>query len=68
FMTPNEIRSRYKVHNKIRGGGWLGVKPGQVTDDTEMALALARAIVDAGGWDLQKIAENFLLLRHGALN
>ena len=65
FMTPNEIRSRYKVHNKIRGGGWLGVKPGQVTDDTEMALALARAIVDAGGWDLQKIAENFLAWMRG---
>lgn len=60
FMTPGEIRSRYKVHNKLRGGGWLGVKPGQVTDDTEMSLALARAIVDAGGWDVQKIAENFL--------
>lgn len=60
FMTPGEIRSRYKVHNTLRGGGWLGVKPGQVTDDTEMSLALARAIVDAGGWDVQKIAENFL--------
>lgn len=65
FMTPNEIRSRYKVHDKIRGGGWLGVKPGQVTDDTEMALALARAIVDAGGWDLHKIAENFLAWMRG---
>ena len=60
FLTPAEIRSRYKLHNKIRGGGWLGVKPGQVTDDTEMSLALARALMAAGGWDLQGIAEQFL--------
>lgn len=60
FMTPAEIRSQYKVHNKMRGGGWLGVKPGQVTDDTEMSLAIARAIDQAGGWSLQGIAENFL--------
>ncbi|AMV70508.1 hypothetical protein JCM30471_25010 [Desulfuromonas carbonis] len=60
FMTPGEIRARYKLHNKIRGGGWLGVKPGQVTDDTEMSLALARALIAAGGWDLQGIAEQFL--------
>ncbi len=60
FMTPAEIKSLYKVHNKMRGGGWLGVKPGQVTDDTEMSLAIAQAIDTAGSWDLQGIAENFL--------
>lgn len=60
FMTPGEIRARYKVHQKIRGGGWLGIKPGQVTDDTEMSLAMSRALVAAGGWDLQGIAEEFL--------
>jgi len=59
FMTPNEIRSRYKVHNKIRGGGWLGVKPGQVTDDTEMTLCVARGIVGSGRWDLGPIADRF---------
>lgn len=60
FMMPGEIRAQYKVHNKIRGGGWLHLKPGQVTDDTEMSLAIARAIDTSGGWDLQQVAENFL--------
>ncbi len=60
FMTPAEIRAQYKVHNKMRGGGWLGVKPGQVTDDTEMSLAIAQAIDTASGWNLPGIAENFL--------
>ena len=60
FMTPAEIQAKYRVHKKIRGGGWLGVKPGQVTDDTEMSLAIARALLAAGGWDLPMIADNFL--------
>ncbi|MDX2480845.1 MAG: ADP-ribosyl-[dinitrogen reductase] hydrolase [Desulfuromusa sp.] len=60
FMTPSEIKAQYKVHKKIRGGGWLGVKPGQVTDDTEMSLAISQALLAAGEWDLQGIADNFL--------
>lgn len=61
FMTPAEIRATYKVHQKIRGGGWLGLKSGKVTDDTEMSLAIARAVLKGGEWDLQEIAEHFLL-------
>ncbi|MBE0503506.1 MAG: ADP-ribosyl-[dinitrogen reductase] hydrolase [Desulfuromonadales bacterium] len=60
FMTPGEIRNQYKVHRQIIGGGWLNLKPGRVTDDTEMSLCVARAIVDRGGWDLPAIADNFL--------
>ena len=37
FLLPGEIRYKYKVHNKIIGGGWLNLKPGQVTDDTQMS-------------------------------
>ncbi|NSL54744.1 ADP-ribosylglycohydrolase family protein [Uliginosibacterium aquaticum] len=43
FMTPREIRSQYGRHDRIRGGGWLRLAPGQVTDDTTMAFALAEA-------------------------
>jgi len=60
FMTPGEIQAKYKVHQKIIGGGWLYLKPGQVTDDTEMSLALGGALLNAGGWDLKGIADNFL--------
>ncbi|MDO3378633.1 ADP-ribosyl-[dinitrogen reductase] hydrolase [Geoalkalibacter halelectricus] len=60
FMTPTEIRSRFGVHRKIVGGGWLHLKPGQVTDDTEMSLCIARALVAAGAWDLKGIAERFV--------
>ncbi|ABB30922.1 ADP-ribosyl-(dinitrogen reductase) hydrolase [Geobacter metallireducens RCH3] len=59
FMTAGEIRSKYGVLREIVGGGWLRLKPGQVTDDTEMSLCVARAIVAAGGWSLRGIAEEF---------
>jgi ADP-ribosyl-[dinitrogen reductase] hydrolase len=60
FMTPYEIISKYKVHHKIIGGGWLYLKPGQVTDDTEMSLALGGALLKAEAWDLKGIADHFL--------
>ncbi|GAB6040589.1 ADP-ribosyl-[dinitrogen reductase] hydrolase [Endothiovibrio diazotrophicus] len=46
FLTPREIQVKYGTHDAITGGGWLGLKAGQVTDDTTMALALGAAIVE----------------------
>jgi ADP-ribosyl-[dinitrogen reductase] hydrolase len=59
FMTAREIAAQYKVHNQIIGGGWLRLRPGRVTDDTEMALALGSAIIASGGWNLKAVAEAF---------
>lgn len=58
FMTPGEIRAQYGVLRDIKGGGWLSLSPGQVTDDTQMALCIARSI-DAVGWSLRDIADRF---------
>ena len=49
FMTPREIAHHHGVHREIGGGGWLRLKPGQVTDDTTMALALGEAILANDG-------------------
>jgi ADP-ribosyl-[dinitrogen reductase] hydrolase len=57
FMTPKEIRARHGVHDQLVGGGWLRLKPGQVTDDTEMSLCIARAVSDYGEWDLRAVAD-----------
>ena len=59
FMTPREIEVDYGVHDQIRGGGWLKLKPGQVTDDTEMSLALGQAIIEQGRVESQAVAEAF---------
>ncbi len=59
FMTPAQIRDRFGVLREIVGGGWLKLPPGQVTDDTEMTLCIARGIVRSERWDLAPIAERF---------
>jgi len=60
FMTPRQIQQRHGVHQDITGGGWLGLSAGQVTDDTQMSLALADAIIDYPGWNIKAVAEQFL--------
>ena len=60
FMTASEIAAKYGIFRDIVGGGWLRLKPGQVTDDTEMALCIARAIVKKQGWSLEAVADNFV--------
>ncbi|MCG6203474.1 ADP-ribosyl-[dinitrogen reductase] hydrolase [Rhodopseudomonas sp. HC1] len=59
FMTRSEIAERYGVHNEIVGGGWLRLKPGQVTDDTDMALALGRSLIRCGGLNVHDVCEEF---------
>jgi ADP-ribosyl-[dinitrogen reductase] hydrolase len=59
FMTPSEIQERYGMHRDMIGGGWLKLKPGQVTDDTQMSLALGQSIVDSGGWNAGAAADAF---------
>lgn len=59
FMTPREIREHHGIHRNILGGGWLRLPKGRVTDDTEMSLALGRAILERDGLDAQAIAEAF---------
>jgi len=58
FMTRGEIEEKYGVLKEMVGGGWLRLKPGQVTDDTEMSLCIARALATTGGWTLTGIADN----------
>jgi len=59
FMTPREIKHVHGVHRDLTGGGWLHLKPGQVTDDTTMSLALGRTILDAQGVEAVGVAESF---------
>lgn len=59
FMTAGEIRHQHGVLKDIVGGGWLHIKAGRVTDDTEMALALARSLARRRGLDLPDLCEEF---------
>ncbi|WP_340123765.1 ADP-ribosyl-[dinitrogen reductase] hydrolase [Methylobacter svalbardensis] len=60
FMTPKQIQKRHGVHRDMIGGGWLALEAGQVTDDTQMSLALGQAIIDHQGWNIRAVADNFV--------
>lgn len=47
FMDAKEIKARYGKVENIIGGGWLNLKAGAVTDDTEMMLCVAKAAMDS---------------------
>jgi ADP-ribosyl-[dinitrogen reductase] hydrolase len=60
FLSRDEVRSRYGVHRDITGGGWLHLKPGEVTDDTQMACCIAHSIVARQQFDRDDIAKRFV--------
>ena len=59
FMSPEQIKSQFGVHQSIVGGGWLHLQPGQVTDDTTMSLALGVSILSKGFVDATAVAKSF---------
>ena len=59
FMTPREIQTKHGEHKNITGGGWLHLKAGQITDDTQMSLALGSALLKESGVSGVGIADAF---------
>ena len=52
-------RDQHPHHAEMTGGGPFGLAPGQWTDDTSMALALADSMASAG-WDLNDQARRYV--------
>ncbi|MGC9221903.1 MAG: ADP-ribosylglycohydrolase family protein [Solirubrobacteraceae bacterium] len=61
LMTQQEIQSRYDepVADYV-GGGWLSLQPGEGTDDTAMAFALARSMASSVGYDADRALAGYL--------
>ena len=47
---------------KMQGGGtWSGISPGQVTDDSELAISLADGLIEGNGvLNLDLIAKSYV--------
>jgi len=61
FMSAAQIVARHggPVREMI-GGGWLSLRPGEFTDDTQMALCIAESLVERRAFDMTDIAHRFL--------
>jgi ADP-ribosyl-[dinitrogen reductase] hydrolase len=60
FETPARIVAQYGEVTEMLADGTWGQAKGTVTDDTDMALCLARSLVDRGGFDPADVAERFV--------
>lgn len=65
FLTSGQIRNRYGTVEDIVGGGWLELKAGNVTDDTQMSMCIMEAIMKSGKAAndviLGNIKDNFIM-------
>ena len=61
FMTADQIRDTHggPVRDMI-GGGWLNVAPGEITDDTQMTLAVAEGIAANPRDPIPEIGRRFI--------
>lgn len=60
FLDANEIKMRYGQVREMIGGGWLNLKPGEVTDDTQMTLCVAEGILENPSDPVQTIGRRFI--------
>jgi len=67
FQSPQEIRRKHpnRVRNLSDGGTW-GTLAGQPTDDSEMALMLARMLVRLRRYDSEEARKAYLFWYHSA--
>lgn len=45
FMTEEQIKQQFGKVTDIIGGGWLNLKAGEVTDDTQMTMCVINALM-----------------------
>lgn len=60
FLSAEEIKARHGCVREMIGGGWLNLQPGEVTDDTQMTLCVARGIVENPKDPVDAIQKNLM--------
>lgn len=60
FMDAIRIQMQHGTVRDMIGGGWLGVRPGEFTDDTQMTLAVAHGIAEESGDPIEAIGRHFV--------
>ena len=60
FLSKEEGFNKYGYLKEIIGGGFFNVKPGEITDDTEMTIAVAKGILEEPFMPWKTIGNYFL--------
>lgn len=59
FMTATEIKESHGEVRDMLGGGWLDLKIGDITDDTEMTIHVAIGILENPNNPIPAVGEQF---------
>jgi ADP-ribosyl-[dinitrogen reductase] hydrolase len=60
FMSREQIQIKHGVVTEMIGGGWLGLRPGETTEETEMMLLLAESLVEKKGFDRGDVSRRYV--------
>lgn len=60
FMKPEHIKRVFGIHKEIVGGGVFHFEKGEVTDDTDMSLCVAKGIIKEPFNPIPEIGQEFL--------
>lgn len=60
FMDAKAIEKKHGRVTEMIGGGWLHLKAGDYTDDTQMALCIAESLLDLQEFNADGIAARFV--------
>ncbi len=63
-LNSTQIKNKFGILKDILGAGWLGLRPGQFTDDTQMMLCLAHSLVEKKGFDINDIAHRYVIWKN----
>lgn len=57
FCEPSEFKNE---HKDIVGEGYIGWRPGQATDDTDLMICLLKSLVKNKGFVIEDVAKNYI--------
>lgn len=60
FMNADQIERQHGRVTTMIGGGWLSVRPGEITDDTQMTLAVAEGIAANPENPIEEVGARFV--------
>ena len=60
FMSREQILIKHGSVTEMIGGGWQGLRPGQSTDELELALLLGESLIEKGAYDRADVASRYV--------
>jgi ADP-ribosyl-[dinitrogen reductase] hydrolase len=60
FWTAAQIKQKYGRLTEMVGGGWLNVRPGEFTDDTQMMLCVAGGLIENPPDPVEAVGRRFM--------